>query len=153
AGRDPILTVLFGGWLDAARRSPYLCAAFNREAEGFSLALRLPGGESKGAEQSVHVPPTGEVGVAPLLEPRGVVLSHSYYHDVGKFWDDRGKIFTPAQVKSLEDLDKNSALVLAGERFSSLLTKAGARHRFVAANQRETGYKRKPKQPLPGFAL
>lgn len=154
SGRDPVLTVLFGGWLDAARRSPYLCAAFNHEADGFSLALRLPGGgESKGPEQSVHVPPIGGPGVAPLLEPRGVVLSHSYYHDVGKFWDDRAKIFTPAQVKTLEEQDKNSALVLAGERLSTLLIKAGARHRFVAANQRETGYTRKPKQPLPAFAL
>ncbi|HMF15007.1 MAG TPA: hypothetical protein VKE94_21975, partial [Gemmataceae bacterium] len=26
------------------------------------------------------------------------------------------------------------------------------RHRFVAANQRDAGYKRKPKQPLPAFA-
>jgi hypothetical protein len=154
SGREPLLTVLFGGWLDAARRSPHLCAAFKHESDGFSLALRLPGGgESKGGEQSVHAPPTGDAGVAPLLEPRGVVLSHSYYHDVGKFWDDRAKIFTPAQIRSLEDLDKNSALVLAGERFSSLLTKAGARHRFVAANQRETRYTRKPKQPLPAFAL
>jgi hypothetical protein len=154
SGRDPILTVLFGGWLDPARRSSYMCMSFQRELDGFSLAVRLPGGrETKGAEQAVHVPPPGNAGVAPLLEPRGVVLSHSYYHDVGKFWDDRAKIFTPAQVKSLEDLDKNSALVLAGRRLSALLTHAGARHRFVAANQRETGYTRKPKQPLPAFAI
>jgi hypothetical protein len=154
SGRDPILTVLFGGWLDAARRSSFLCMSLQGEPGGFSLALRLPGGrESKGAEQAVHVPPSGDASVAPLLEPRGVVLSHSYYHDVGKFWEDRAKIFTPEQVNSLEELDKNSALVLAGQRLSGLLTKAGARHRFVAANQRETGYTRKPKQPLPGFAI
>jgi hypothetical protein len=153
-GRDPILTVLFGGWLDTARRSPYLCASLGHSADGFALALRMPCGQADGGpEQSVHVPPATDPGVKPLLEPRGVLLSHSYYHDVGKFWDDRAKIFTPAQIKSLEELDKNSGLVLAGQRLSQLLTKTGAHHRFVAANQRETGYKKKAKQPLPAFAL
>jgi hypothetical protein len=153
SGRDPNLTVLFGGWLDAARRSPYLCAAVGRESGGFLLTLRMPRGrDGGGPEQSVHVPPP-DTDVAPLLEPRGVVLSHSFYLNVGKFWDDRARIFTPEQVKSLEDIDGKSALVLAGQKLSNLLQHTGARHRFVAANQRDTGYKRQPKQPLPSFAI
>jgi hypothetical protein len=153
SGRDPNLTVLFGGWLDAARRSPYLCAALGRESGGFLLTLRMPGGrDGGGPEQAVHVPPPG-VDAAPLLEPRGVVLSHSFYLNVGKFWDDRAKIFTAAQVKSLEDIDGKSAIVLAGQKLSNLLQHTGARHRFVAANQRDTAYKRQPKQPIPAFAV
>lgn len=152
SGRDPILTVLFGGWLDTARRASYVCAALANEPDGFLLTLRLPSGrDGGGPEQSVHVPPA-DAGVLPPLEPRGVVLSHSFYLDVGKFWDDRAKIFTPEQVKTLEDADKKSAVVLAGQKLSQLLTKTGARHRFVAVNQRDTGYQRKPKQALPAFA-
>jgi len=153
SGRDPVLTVLFGGWLDTARRASCICAAVAQEADGFRLALRMPSGrDGGGAEQSVHVPSSDGAGVLPPLEPRDVVLSHSFYLDVGKFWDDRAKIFTPAQVKTLEEADTKAAVVLLGQKLSQVLTNVGARHRFVAANQRDTGYKRKPKQPLPAFA-
>jgi hypothetical protein len=153
SGRDPVLTVVFGGWLDTARRASFLCAAVAKEPDGFVFSLRMPSGrDGGGAEQSVHVPPAGGPGVLPPLEPRGVILSHSFYLDVGKFWDDRAKIFTPAQVKTLEEADTKAAVVLAGQKLSKLLTNVGARHRFVAANQRDTGYTRKPKQPLPAFA-
>jgi hypothetical protein len=153
-GRDPVLTVLFGGWLDTARRASFLTAALAREGDGFLLTLRMPSGrEGAGGEQSVHVPPTNGAEVLPPLEPPGVILSHSFFLDVGKFWDDRAKIFTPEQVKNLEDTDTKSALVLAGQKLSTLLKDAGARHRFVAANPRSSPYKRQPKQPAPAFAV
>jgi hypothetical protein len=153
-GRDPILTVLFGGLLDTARRAPFLCAGVYRDQVGFSATLRMPRGrEGKGPEYAVHVPTDEQSGAWPLLEPRGVLLSHSFYLDAGKFWDDRAKLFTAAQIKSLEDLDKNSGVFLAGKKLSKLLTQAGAHHRFVAVNQPRAAYKKQPKQMLPAFAL
>jgi hypothetical protein len=153
-GRDPFLTVLFGGWIDTVRRASFLTAALAREGDGFLLTLRMPSGrEGAGGEQSVHVPPPNEADVLPPLEPRGVVLSHCFFLDVGKFWDDRAKIFTPEQVKMLEDADTKSAVVLAGQKLSSLLKDAGGRHRYVVANTHSFPYKRQPKQKLPAFAV
>jgi hypothetical protein len=153
-GRDPFLTVLFGAWLDTARRASFLTAALAGQGDGFLLTLRMPSGrEGAGGEQSVHVPPVNEPGVLPPLEPPGVVLSHSIFLDVAKFWDDRAKIFTPEQVKNIEDADTKASLVLAGQKLSTLLKNAGARHRFVVANTRSSPYKRQPKQQLPAFAV
>lgn len=153
-GRDPNLTVLFGGWIDTLGRAPYLVAGLYRDADGLRAALRIPQGrQGMGPEQAVHTPPADGPGLLPLLEPRDVLLSHSFYFDAGKFWDDRTKIFTPEQVKGLEDVDKNSGRFLAGMKLSQLLTLAGARHRFVAVNQARAEYTKKPKQPVPAFAV
>jgi hypothetical protein len=153
-GRDPFLTVLFGAWLDTARRSSFLSAALAKEGDGFLLTLRMPAGrDGAGGEHSLHVPPVNEPGVLPPLEPPGVVLSHSIFLDVAKFWDDRAKIFTPEQVKTIEDADTKAALVLAGQKLSTLLKNAGARHRYVVSNTRAIPYKRQPKQRLPAFAV
>ncbi len=152
-GRDPILTVLFGGWLDTALRAPYLCAGIGRNTDGFWFAFRMPSGrDGGGAEQALHVPPPNDPA-PPILTPKGVVLSHYFYFDVNKYWADRDKIFTPEQVKQLYAAEEKSAFVLGGQKLSQLLSRTGAHHRFVAANQRETGYTRKAKQPLPAFAL
>jgi hypothetical protein len=157
-GRDPTLTVLFGGWLDTARRSPFVCAGLYRDGDCFKATLRLPSGRhGMGPEYAVHAPPTDQDGALPLLKPRAALLSHSFYFDAGKFWQDRAKIFTPTQVKTLEGFEKDSGAVLAalaGQKFSKLLTSAGTRHRFVAVNQPKTGYaKREPRQRLPAFAV
>jgi hypothetical protein len=125
-----------------------------KEGDGFLFTLRMPAGrEGAGGEQSVHVPPPNGAEVLPPLEPPGVVLCHSIFLDVGKFWDDRAKIFTPEQVKTLEETDTKSALVLAGQKLSTLLKNAGARHRYVVANTRSNPYQRQPKQKIPGFAV
>src|SRR5262249_38981166 len=39
---DPQLTVLFGGILDVARRSPFLCGGFYAQQDEFAFRFRLP---------------------------------------------------------------------------------------------------------------
>ncbi len=152
--RDDVnLTVLFGGWLDVARRSPFLTAGLYRRDDGFVTAVRMPRGrEGMGPELTLHVPPSGEPGSRPLLEPKGVVFSHSFYLDVSKFWEDRAKLFNEKQVKTIEEADKSPSRFLTGLHLSKLLTQAGSYHRVVAVNQPKSGYQKKPKQPIPAFA-
>jgi hypothetical protein len=88
-----------------------------------------------------------------VLRPRGVVYSDSYYLDVGKFWENREKLFPAQQVKQFEDFDKNSGRFLAGNRFSKLLTQAGPYQRLVVAHQASPGYKTRPKTTIPAFAV
>jgi hypothetical protein len=151
---DQNITVIAGGLLDVAGRTPYLCAGFYRTAAGFLTAVRMPRGrDGMYSGMALHIPPGDKEGTLPLLEPKGVLFSTSFYFDFAKVWEDRAKIFAPAIAESIEKYDKQSAPLLAGAKISQLLTQAGARHRFVAAYQPKGAYKTEPAQVIPAFAL
>jgi len=150
---DVNLTVLFGGLLDIAGRAPSLCVALARDDAGSFVTARMGRGRQGSNEaMALHIPPDG-AGTLPLLEPKGVVYSVSYYLDVAKVWEQRDKLFNDKQKKGLEDADKRSALVLAGKKLSELLTEMGPHQRFVAVHQEKRGYKTEPAQRIPAFAL
>src|SRR5439155_23265890 len=151
---DAILTVLFGGLLDIIGRAPFVCAAVAPDNDGFLATLRLPRGlDGLPPELATHVPPPSQPAPRPLLEPKGVLLSESFYLDPAKFWEKRQVLFNAKQIKTFEDFDKSSSLFLFGHHFSQLITKVGTRHRFVAVNQPQAGYAIQPDQPIPAFAL
>ena len=152
--RDPFLTVLVGGWADVAARAPFLCAGLVREEKGLLLTFRFPRGQDgMGPDRAVNCAPEGAPGPKPLLEPKNVLFSTSFYMDVSKYWTERHKIFSDKQVKVFEQADKGSGRFLSNIRISKLLMEAGARHRFVAAYQEKAGYKKQPKTALPAFAF
>jgi hypothetical protein len=151
---QPAFTVLFGGWLDVARRAPFICAGLYRTEEGFLTTVRMPSGRAgMPTELAAHLPPTDFPGLLPLLEPHGVLYSSSYFLDVSKLWDHRAKLVNPQQLKGLEDFDKSSGRFLVGNQLSKLLSQVGARQRIVVANQRATGYERTPGIRVPSFAF
>jgi len=151
---DTNLLVLFGGWLEVARRSPFLAAAAYREGSSFVTTVRMPSGrEGMPDALAVHLPPADAVGSLPLLEPKGVLYSTSYYLDVSQFWDKRAKLFSEKQVKGLEEFDKNSAKFLLGNRFNRLLAQAGPHQRVVVTRPASTVYKKEPGTRFPGFAV
>jgi hypothetical protein len=149
-----LLTIFFGGNLDVAGRAPYACAGLYGQKDGFLLTTRLPAGrDGMDPGAALHIPPEGAVGSRPLLEPKNVLVSSSFYLDVGKFWEDRARLYPPDQVKALEEFDKNSAAALTGTRFSKLITSAGPYHRFVAVQPEKPGYGITPKTAIPAFAF
>lgn len=151
---EPILTVLSGGLLDIAGRSPFLCAGLAREATGFRLSVGLPRGrEGMHEALAAHVPPADQPGSLPLLEPKGVLSSSSFFLDVSKFWEHRAQLFTERQLKTFEDFNKNSAVFLAGTQFSKLLLQAGSHHRIVVAHPAKSSYQKTPAQRIPAFAV
>ncbi|MFL5242555.1 MAG: DUF3352 domain-containing protein [Gemmataceae bacterium] len=151
---ENLLTVVFGGWLDIASRTPYLTAALYQEGKEAGYVMRMPRGREGSAEEiSVHVPPADALGARPLLEPKNVLLSTSYYLDVGKFWENRAKLFNEKNRKEFEEFDKNSGRFLLGTPFSKLVTQLGPYQRFVAVHQGKSGYSITPRQNIPAFAL
>src|SRR5207249_11074031 len=101
---DAILTVLFGGLLDLVGRSPFICAAIAPTHDGFIATLRMPRGlEGLPPELATHVPPATQAAPRPLLEPKAVLLSESFYLDPAKFWEKRKELFNDKQVKTFED--------------------------------------------------
>jgi hypothetical protein len=150
-----LLTVLFSAYLDVAGRSPFAAAGIYAQKDGFLVTVRFPRGREGMPEAlSTHIPPPGEPGTRPLLEPKGVLYSESFYLDVGKFWDNRAGLFPPQQIKAFEEADANSGrFPFSDLKLSKVLTQAGPYHRFVAARQFETGYKITPKVSIPAFAV
>jgi hypothetical protein len=152
---NAFLTVLFSGYLDVAGRAPFGAAGVYAEQDGLVATFRFPRGREGMPEVlSTHIPPPGEPGSRPLLEPRGVLYSNSFYLDVGKFWENRARLYPEKQVKSLEEADANSGrFPFSDVKLSKILTQAGAYHRIVAAQQFNTGYKITPKIAIPSFAF
>ena len=133
---DSQLTVVFGGWLDIAARSPFLCAGLYPIERGFVASVRMPQGrEGFPKALAAHLPLPGEPGSRPLLEPPGVLFSASFYLDASQFWEHRKELFNDKQLKGLEDFDKKTALFLAGARLSQLLAQAGPYQRVVIVAQ------------------
>jgi len=116
--------------------------------------VRMPRGrEGMGMEQALHLPPPGQPGSRPLLEPKGVFFSTSFFLDPSRVWLDRAYLFNANQAKGIEEADKKVPPFLAGLKLNKVLTQAGTYFRFVAANQSQTGYNRAPKQSVPALAL
>jgi len=153
-GSQPILTVLFGTWLDQIRRAPFACAALSANDRDLALSIRTPRGrESLPAELATHVPPADQPGSRPLLEPKDVLFSTSYYLDIAKFWELRAKLFNEKLVRRFEEFDKSPPKFLSAFQFSNLAAQAGTYQRFVAAQQTKSGYTIAPGQAIPAFAF
>jgi hypothetical protein len=151
---DANLTGLFGAILDVLGRTPLVAAGLYREKDGFLLTARMPRGRAgMGADAALHLPPAGQPGSRPLLEPKDVIFSASYYLNLPSIWEDRAKLFNDKQAKALEEFDKTSARFLVGNRMSKLLTQVGPYQRFVAVNQPKVPYKTQPKTPVGAFAF
>jgi hypothetical protein len=153
--RPPEQTVLFGGYFSILAKAKYLAGAIAREKDGFLLTIRMPSGrEDMGADRDVNCPADKDPASRPLLEPKNVLFSNSFYLDLSRFWEDRAKLFAPEVVKNLEEADKNTARIpiIGSLKPSKFLTQAGAYHRLVVANQPKAAYSIQPKQNLPSFA-
>jgi hypothetical protein len=151
---DANLTTLFGGILDVIGRSPFVTAGVYPEKDGFLTTVRLPRGRrSMGNDRLLHLPPAGLPGTRPLLGPKGVMYSQSFYLDLAAFWKEREKLFPKKVADAIGNADKGSGKFLGGAKISALLGSTAPYHRLVAVNQPNRGYKRKPKQVIPAFAF
>jgi hypothetical protein len=129
-------TFLAGGLLDVARRAPFLGIGLYADADGVRATLGMPcGREGMPKELALHVSPRSQAGALPVLEPEGVLSSISFYLDLAVIWNDRKSIFSPAQVKALEDADKKSAPFLLGNRLSQLMNQCGTHVRAAVVNR------------------
>jgi hypothetical protein len=151
---DPNQAVVVGGWTDVVRRADYVSAGYHREADGLRLSVRLPAGrDGMPPEMALHLPPAGQPGSLPHLEPKGVLFSSSFYLDFARIWEDREKLFTAKNVKAFEEFDKTGSRVLVGTSVSKLFKQAGAYHRFVVSHPSQAGYKTEPGIKVPSFAF
>lgn len=153
--RQPVLTVLFGEYVDLLGRTPFVCAGVTRENKGLTTSIRMPvGREGMGADAALHLPPENMPGSRPLLQPKGVLYSDSFYLDLGQIWENRVELFGEEAAKAIEQADQQTGRIpFVKVQLSKLLTEVGAYHRIVVAHQPRVGYTRQPNQPIPAFAF
>ena len=134
--------------------APFLCAGGTLTANEAQLSFRMPRDLAKSSSgMRLNIPPPGAAGVRPLLEPKTVLFSSSFYFDFASLWNDRAQLFNEKQRKAFEDFDKNSSKFLLGSSFSKLVSQTAPYHRLVVAHQPTYAYKTTPQQNIPAFAL
>jgi hypothetical protein len=151
---DIFQTVIFGSTVDAVRRSDFLCAGLFQTRSGFHFTLRMP---AKRADlddaMALHVPKEDRPGSLPLLQPKGVVYSQSFYLDLAHLWTNRKTLINDEVREQLEKADTDISKVLPGTTFGTLLEQSGPYHRVVMAHTGEKLYSREPGQLIPPFAV
>jgi hypothetical protein len=103
----------------------------------------------------LHLPRDPKVGgTLPLLEPTGVLFSHSFYFDLDTLYQKREAIMPPQVAKQFEEGEKQISRFLINTSLPKFLSQAGVHYRLVAVqSEKVADYKIEPNQPLPAFAI
>ncbi|MBM3992985.1 MAG: hypothetical protein FJ303_02345 [Planctomycetes bacterium] len=154
AGLDPFQMLLFGGFADLLKRTPYVAASVNREtAGGYRIGIAMPVGANGMAPVKHMILPADKAGTMTPLQPPRVISSSSYFLDLGELWEKRVEILGAKNAAGLDEGDKNLAKFLGGIKLAKLFKAMGPHHRLVFAQQKERPYKVKPAAPFPAVAL
>lgn len=152
--KDILQTLVAGSSIDAFRRSDFIAAGLHRTADGFRFTLRLPAKRKDLPTDlgPLHAPAAGSPGSLPLLEPKGVIYSQSFYLDFGHLWKQRKAIFNEQNLKDVEQAEKDISKVLPGTTLGKLAEMSGPYHRIVAVHSDEKPYSGYDAQ-VPPFAV
>jgi hypothetical protein len=155
--RDNVpLTILAADVLDVARRSDFVAAGLYVEKGDFRVAVRLPAGrEGMAPDVELHLPKDPKVtATLPLLEPKGVLFSHTFYFDADTLYQKREQILPSQVAKDFAAGEKQISRFLIGSTLPKFLSQAGVHYRIVATKPEPvTDYKTEPDQRLPAFAV
>jgi hypothetical protein len=151
--QDFLQTLVVGSTIDCLRRSDFVAVGLYAEPSGVRVALRVPAGRDKfPPEFAFHVPPKGEPGSLPMLEPPGVIYSQSMHLDIGYYWKNRDKLINEEMRKQFEEGEKQLSKVIPGSvKFGQLLEMWGPHHRLVVVNHDQLPYKIAPTNRYPAF--
>src|SRR5262249_28859711 len=130
---NTIFTFAAAGILDIVRRADFVAAGIYQKPDGLTLSVRMPAGRDGMADAvELHLPRDPNVsGTLPLLEPKGVIFSHSFYLDLGTFWEKRAKIMSAMNAQEFETGVKNASRFLPGTSIDKLFVQSGVHHRLV----------------------
>jgi hypothetical protein len=151
-----ILTFLFAGYLDVARRSDFAAAGFYHDKGDFRVAIRMPAGrDGMATDVELHLPRDPKVtGTLPLLEPKGVLFTHSFYLDLDTLYQKREAILPPQVAKDFAEQEKQISRFLIGTTLPKFLSQMGPHIRLVATQpEKVESYKTQPDQRLPAFGV
>lgn len=151
---DPGQTLLFGGWLETARKASWASVTVSWTEERLAAELALPAepGNREGAFKG-YLPPAG-AGAPRTANLPGTALELGLWRDLAALWEARADLFRPEDVQNLAKLDTFAGQFFGGRDFGTgVLGAIGTDWRLVAALQDYPAMKPTPDVKLPAFAL
>jgi hypothetical protein len=152
-GLEPITMFAIGGLVDVIKRSDYVCAGLAQEGKNLQVRIALPKGRNGMASLAAMFLPEDDHGTLPILEPARVLTSTSYFLDLNKFWENRQKILTPEQAKTIDKFQADTGKYLRGIGVGTILQQSGKGHRIVTAVPGKSPYQIKPSLQTGSFAI
>jgi hypothetical protein len=151
---DTGLIVLFGSWLEAFRKAPWMTASIRWSPAELDAAvvLAVPK-EGRAAAYKGYVPGSGE-SAAPLIQPRGTIASLSLWRDMETFWESRADLFPPETVQGFAQLDSVAGQFFGAREFGAdVLGQFDPHWRLVVAQQDYASLEPQPDVKYPAFAI
>jgi hypothetical protein len=152
---NPLLALLFGGWVEAYRQADWLGMAIDWKANKPALEAFLPisAEVAKGELRKAFTPPKGTYAAKPLIVPNQLGTL-SLWRDLGKVWNIRENVVTGPALQGLNGLDNGIGQFFGGRDFGTgVLGSLKPDWRVVVAEQDPKTMIPKPDLVLPAFAI
>ena len=152
---NPLLALLFGGWVEAYRQADWLGMAMDWKANKPALEAFLPisADVAKGELRKAFTPPKGVYAAKPLSVPNQLGTL-SLWRDLGKVWNIRENVVTGPALQGLNGLDNGIGQFFGGRDFGTgVLGSLKPDWRIVVAEQDSKTMIPKPDLVLPAFAI
>ena len=152
---NPLLALLFGGWVEAYRQADWLGMAMDWKANKPALEAFLPisADVAKGELRKAFTPPKGVYAAKPLSVPNQLGTL-SLWRDLGKVWNIRENVVTGPALQGLNGLDNGIGQFFGGRDFGTgVLGSLKPDWRVVVAEQDSKTMIPKPDLVLPAFAI
>jgi len=152
---NPLIALLFGGWVEAYNKADWTGLALNWKDAKPSLEATMPVSSetAAGPIRTAFTPPAGTYAERPLTVPNQIGTL-SLWRDLGKVWNVRDKIVAGPARQGLDGLDNGIGQFFGGRDFETgVLGALKPDWRLVVAEQNLAALNPKPDLVLPSFAV
>ncbi len=151
---EPFASLLFGGILELAVRSPYAGLTLDAK-DGIVLTAGLASEPKKiGAAHRPFFSEASGPGTPPIPRPDGAIGGLTIYRDFTGWYRNREHLLEARTLPGFDEFESGLGNLLPGRDFSEdVLSLIGSRLTLVSAIQDYSHLDGKPGAQLPGFAL
>ncbi len=152
---NPLMALLFGGWVEAYNKADWTGLALSWKDAKPSLEATMPVSSetAAGPIRTAFTPPAGTYAERPLTVPNQIGTL-SLWRDLGKVWNVRDKIVAGPARQGLDGLDNGIGQFFGGRDFETgVLGSLKPDWRLVVAEQNLAALNPKPDLVLPSFAV
>lgn len=152
---NPLMALLFGGWVEAYNKADWTGLALSWKDAKPSLEATMPVSPetAAGPIRTAFTPPAGTYAERPLSVPNQIGTL-SLWRDLGKVWNVRDKVVAGPAQQGLDGLDNGIGQFFGGRDFETgVLGALKPDWRLVVAEQNLASLNPKPDLVLPSFAV
>ncbi|MBI1323027.1 hypothetical protein GC170_07550 [bacterium] len=152
---NPLMALLFGGWVEAYNKAGWTGLALSWKDAKPSLEATMPisAETAAGPIRTAFAPPPGSYAERPLTVPNQIGTL-SLWRDLGKVWNVRDKVVAGPAQQGLDGLDNGIGQFFGGRDFETgVLGALKPDWRLVVAEQNVAALNPKPDLVLPSFAI